>query len=82
MNFILKYFYKIWFGLVVVLHIAAIISTYLSTQSFSETLSIVQYYYSPFNIGAFMLNMFLLSPAFGAYLWREHRLKKLSEEKT
>ena len=75
MNIFLKIFYYSWFGLIIVLNIIAIIGMYISTQSIYETWIWLQNTYSPFNVWNAMLNILLLMPGIGAYVWREKRLE-------
>ena len=79
-DFTLKWFYRIWFSLVIGLNIIGIIGMYLSTSSFIETWEWVQQTYSPYNLWNLVLNLILLSPGYGVYVWRNQRLKNLSDK--
>jgi len=80
MDFTLKWFYRIWFGLVIGLNIMGIVGMYISTQSFIETWRWVQETYSPYNPWNMILNIILLSPGFGVYIWRNKRLERENDE--
>jgi len=69
----LNLFYKFWIGLVIFLNLLGLVGTAYTTQSFTETLSYLQTTYSPFNIWTYLLNLFLLLPAIGAYYWLKKR---------
>lgn len=76
MNTFLKWFYRIWFGLVLSMLMLSAIGVYLSTASLTDTLVWIQNTYSPFNILNYLVIAVIASPGIGAYLWREKRLEK------
>jgi len=73
MNIFLKWFYIVWFGLVLLLNLLGVIGTAITTKSFFETLSWLQETYSPFNIWTHLLNIILCLPGLGAYIWLKKR---------
>lgn len=79
MNTFLEWFAKIWLGLVLLLNLLGIVGTAISTQSFWETVSYIQYTYSPFNIINYLLILALVSPALGALYWLDKRRKSIKD---
>ena len=77
MNTFLKWFYRIWIGLVILLNVMGIAGVAMTTQSFTETISFIQETYSPFNIINWIFNLVLLLPAIGAYYWLGKRTNNL-----
>ena len=67
----LKWFIRIWISLILLLVLISIFGTYMSTQSFGETLSWVQATFSPFNIWNFLLMVVLISPVILADKWKD-----------
>ena len=73
----LKWFTRIWFGLVILLNIAGIVGYAIAAQSIWDLVNWVQQTYSPFNIYTHALNLVLISPAIVTYFWRKRRFKKI-----
>ena len=69
----LKWFTRIWVGLVILFNIAGIVGYAVTAQSIGDLVDWVQQTYSPFNIWNHALNLFLLSPAMISYFWRKRR---------
>ena len=67
----LTWFLWIWAGLVLLLNLASSAAIVLFAETFWAGIAQVQNVYSPFNLWTHGLNLALLSPAVGAYLWRE-----------
>ena len=65
----LKLFIKVWIGLIALLNVLGLVGIMISTASFYETWVYVTETYSPFNVWTHGLNLVLLSPAYGAYVW-------------
>jgi len=71
----LMLFTYIWVGLIVLANLVGIIGQFY-LHGFGEGVSYIQEVYSPFNIANYILLLIALSPAIGAYLWKEKRSKK------
>jgi hypothetical protein len=72
----LKWFTRIWMGLVMLLNIAGIVGYAITTESIWDFVSWVQETYSPFNLWTHGLNVILVSPAILTYFWRKKRNTK------
>lgn len=68
----LTIFITVWVGLIVVLNIIGIVGQFW-LNGFSGGVEYVQEIYSPFNVVGYLVMVVSLSPAFGAYMWREKR---------
>ena len=75
----LTIFLYVWGGLFVAVNVAGIIGQFY-LHGFSEGVSYIQEVYSPFNIINFVLSVVVMSPAIGAYYWRDRRRKKRASE--
>lgn len=64
-------FIKVWVFLVLIINIIAIIGFFIEASSFWEGWQKIVDTYSPFNIINYIMELMLLSPAIGAYLWHE-----------
>ena len=78
MNKFLLMFCYIWAGIVVILNLLGIAGMALTTNTLEEFIKWLQETYSPFNLWNWGLNLLLLSPALGAYIWKEKR-KRIGE---
>ena len=74
----LTWFLWIWVGLVLLLNIVGSAGIILTAETFWAGVEQIQDVYSPFNIWTHGLNLALLSPAIGAYFWRERSKQKKS----
>ena len=72
MRLALKWFVRIWVGLVVALNLLGIAGMLLTAPSLWEGVTTVQEFYSPFHRWNWGLNMVLLLPAIGAYFLEKH----------
>ncbi len=68
----LTIFIYVWVGLFVAANVVGIVGQFY-LHGFSGGMSYVQEIYSPFNIINFAFMMITVSPAYGAYYWREKR---------
>jgi cytochrome c oxidase subunit IV len=75
MDRVLTIFINVWVALFVLANLAGIVGQFY-LHGFSGGLSYVQEIYNPFNIANLIVSIVSLSPALGAYLWRENRRKK------
>lgn len=71
----LSWFVRIWIGLVLLLNVAGVAGIFFTAETFWAGVGQVQDVYSPFNLWTHGLNIALISPAIGAYFWRECRRK-------
>jgi uncharacterized membrane protein len=71
----LTIFIYIWVGLFFLVNVIGIIGQFY-LHGFTGGLSYIQEIYSPFNVINYIVIVVTLSPAFGAYLWREKRRAK------
>ena len=76
MNRALSWFIKIWVAFAILVNVFSMISSFIG-NSFWEGLGRIADTYSPFNVINFVMEIILFSPAIGAYLWLEHRRKKV-----
>ena len=79
MKVFLKWFWKLWTGLVLILNILGLIGASLNGDSVLDIVNYLQETYSPFNVWTHTLNLILLAPAFVAYRW-ENRLQYRGEQ--
>ena len=75
MDRVLTIFIYVWSALFVLVNLVGIVGQFY-LRGFSGGLSYIQEIYSPFNIRNFIVSIVFLSPALGAYFWREKRRKK------
>ena len=71
----LTIFIYVWAGLIVLANLVGIIGQFY-LHGFSEGIAYIQEIYSPFNVINWIVVVVALSPAIGAYYWREKRRKK------
>ncbi len=71
----LSIFAIVWGSGVVALNLLGIAGAFVA-YPFWEAVFRIQDWYSPFNIVNWGLNLVLVSPALGAFLWRERRRAK------
>ncbi len=76
MNKALTWFMYIWVSLVFLLNLIAVVGMFITSDSIWEGIKQVQHTYSPYNIINYGLNVVLISPAIGAYVWIEKRKNK------
>jgi len=69
----LKWFTRVWIGLVISINIAGITAYAITAQSIWDLVDWIQQTYSPFNIWNHALNLLLVSPAVLTYIWRKKR---------
>jgi hypothetical protein len=74
----LHWFIGIWVCLALFINILAVAGMFLAS-GFWDGLARVQDTYSPFNIGNFVMEIILLSPALIAAWWLERRKSKRSK---
>ena len=75
MDRVLTIFIYIWVGLFVLVNLVGIIGQFY-LHGFSGGISYIQEIYSPFNTINYIVTAVTLSPAIGAYYWREKRREK------
>ena len=75
----LTVFVHVWVGLFVAANLIGIIGQFW-LHGFGGGISYVQEIYSPFNIINYIISVVVLSPALGAYLWRDKRRARASEK--
>lgn len=73
---ILKWFAKIWSGLVVLSIFIGIIGIFITASNFYEGWSKFTEIFSPFNLLNYLIILLLLSPAIGAYYLSEYLSKR------
>ncbi len=79
MDRVLTIFFYVWGGLFVAVNVVGIIGQFY-LYGLAEGVSYIQEVYSPFNITNFVLSVVVLSPAIGAYYWRDRFRKKRADE--
>lgn len=79
MKVFLKWFWKLWIGLVLILNILGLVGFSLNADTFLDVVTYLRETYSPFNVWTHVLNLILLIPAFVAYRW-ENRLRYQDEQ--
>lgn len=72
----LTFFIYLWAGIFVLLNVLGIAGQFY-LHGFADGISYIQDTYSPFNIVNYVVSLITLSPAIGAYVWREKRRKKV-----
>ncbi len=70
---LLTWFMNGWVCLIFAINALNIIGTLLFAPTVWAGIAKVQDIYSPLNLTFYLIQIVLLSPAFGAYLWRERR---------
>ena len=68
-------FIYVWAGFIILANLVRIIEQFY-LHGFSGGVSYIQEIYSPFNYINFIFTIVTLSPAIGAYYWREKRRRK------
>ena len=68
----LTFFVYVWCGLMVLANMLGIVGQ-IYLHGFSEGISYIQEVYSPSNVINYAVTLVTLSPAIGAYYWREKR---------
>ncbi len=76
MDAALKWFTRIWIGLVILANITGIAGFAINAQSIWDWVDQVQRAYSPFNIASHGLNLLLVFPAILTHFWRKKRNTK------
>lgn len=71
----LTIFIYVWVGLFVLANVLGIIGQFY-LHGFSGGITYIQEVYSPYNVINFIVSIASLSPAIGAYYWREKRRAK------
>lgn len=71
----LTIFMYIWAGSIVLANLAGIVGQFY-LHGFGGGVSYIQEIYSPFNVVNYVVIVITLSPAIGAYYWREKRRQK------
>jgi hypothetical protein len=80
MDRILTIFIYTWVGLFILANLVGVIGQFY-LDGFSGGVSYIQEIYSPFNISNYIVAMVTLSPAIGAYCWREKRRANLTPDR-
>lgn len=75
MDRVLTIFIYVWFGLFIAVNVIGIIGQFY-LYGFSGGVSYIQEIYSPFNVVNYIVSVVVLSPAIGAFLWRNKRRAK------
>ena len=73
----LTWFMGGWLGVAVIVNILAILGLMLGAQTFWAGLGRVQDMFSPFDIRNYLFELILISPAYGAYVWRDKRRNRV-----
>jgi hypothetical protein len=71
----LTIFMYLWGGLILLANVLGIVAQF-GLHGFGGGMFCVQEIYSPFNVTNYGVTLVMLSPAIGAYFWREKRLGK------
>jgi hypothetical protein len=85
MDRVLTWFINGWVGLAIVLLILKVVEASLHASTLWGGIAIgittlwVWDMFNPFNLRHFIAELIFISPAFGAYLWREKRRNKVEE---
>jgi hypothetical protein len=66
-----------WITLVLIVNLFGIVGLFMGADSTRQGLQEVAEIYSPFNVINWLLELVILSPALGAYVWRERRRNSL-----
>jgi hypothetical protein len=75
MDKILGGFIWVWVIVICVLNLMGVAGAFIKNDFWAAVVE-VQEWYSPFNIWTHGLNLILLSPAIGAYMWLQRRRKR------
>jgi hypothetical protein len=73
MDTTLTTFIWVWLSLILLINIFAIAGFFVGADSVWAGIQKVQETYSPFNVINWLVELVTLSPAIGAYVWRERR---------
>jgi hypothetical protein len=76
MDTALRWFVRAWIAFFLLVNLAALTGLFLGASSFWEGLSRVSDYYSPSNLGNWIIEIVLLSPAIGAQYWLTQRQRR------
>jgi len=76
LNKALTWFIKIWVAGVVLINAIAIVRLFVAANSFWGGLGRVKAIYNPFDVINYLIELVLLSPAIGAYIWLARRHQK------
>jgi len=71
----LTIFINVWVGLVVIVNVLGIAGQFY-LHGIGGGIAYIQETYSPFNVVNYVMEIVALSPAIGAYYWRERRRAK------
>ncbi len=74
----LTYFMWGWIGLVALVNVGHIVGVMATVNDVWTGIKVIQGTYSPFNVLNLIVEVMLISPAAGAYLWRERWRKNHS----
>lgn len=74
----LTWFIGIWIAFAAVLNLVAIAGLFLGADNFWHGWLRVSEIYSPFNVINYAMEVALISPAIGAYIWLERRRKRVA----
>jgi hypothetical protein len=66
-----------WITLILIVNLFGIVGLFMGADNARQALNEVAEIYSPFNVINWLLELVILSPALGAYVWRERRRKSL-----
>jgi uncharacterized membrane protein len=72
-------FIWIWISLILLLNTLGIVGFFIHANSFWGGMQKVWDIYSPFNIINWVVELATLSPAIGAYFWRERRRRNTAQ---
>lgn len=75
----LTWFIYGWVALAVLVNALAVVGMFVVAETAWDVIKAVQTTYSPFNIVNWMFEVVLLSPAIGAYWWREIRRERYEQ---
>src|SRR5579863_1175384 len=73
---ILSWFMYLWLALALAINAIAIIGFFWAAHGFWAGWQQVAEVYGPYNVKNYVMELILISPALGAFLWLEQRRKK------
>lgn len=76
MDTALTWFIRLWVGLAILVNLLAIVGLAIGAESWWDAWQRVTETYSPFNVINYAMEVALISPAIGAYIWRERRRER------
>lgn len=78
----LTWFINCWVALFILANVVAVVGLFVGAKSFWDGWTQVTETYNPFNVGNYIVELAVLSPALGAMYWRNKRRASSSKETT